>query len=180
MGTALGLLETLRSNDSVCSHLLTLVPRSRIFLSWRWRRYVPPKCRFIQDLHSATSQKTAFFVVTAVKTSNLIKQRCVWHGCLCIIVRRWQKITKLILSPSRCCVIEAEIANSKFWKRVLYNILQNFPHCLLWSLLGIFENRIIKYKLLEFQSSVWKGLRNVRKSLFMTLRKRVFIMDQYH
>jgi hypothetical protein len=34
-----------------CSHLLTLVPRSRIFLPWRWRRYVPPKRRFTQDLH---------------------------------------------------------------------------------------------------------------------------------
>jgi hypothetical protein len=52
-------------------HLLTLVPRSRIFLPWRWRRYVPPKRRFKQDLHGATSQKTAFFIVTAVKISNL-------------------------------------------------------------------------------------------------------------
>jgi hypothetical protein len=33
--------------------------------------YVPPKRRFTQDLHGATSQKTAFFIVTAVKTSNL-------------------------------------------------------------------------------------------------------------
>jgi hypothetical protein len=55
---------------SVCSHLLTLVPRSRIILPCRWRRYIPPKSRFTQDLHSSTSQKTAFFIVTAVKTSN--------------------------------------------------------------------------------------------------------------
>jgi hypothetical protein len=34
-------------------------------------RYIPPKRHFTQDLHSATSQKTAFFIVTAVKTSNL-------------------------------------------------------------------------------------------------------------
>jgi hypothetical protein len=47
--------------QTVCSYLLTLVPRSRIFLPWRWRRYVPPKRRFTQDLHGATSQKTAFF-----------------------------------------------------------------------------------------------------------------------
>jgi hypothetical protein len=46
----------------VCSHLLTLVPRSRIFLPWRWRRYVPPKRRFNPlVLHGATFQKTAFF-----------------------------------------------------------------------------------------------------------------------
>jgi hypothetical protein len=43
-------------------HLLTLVPGSRIFLPWRWRRYIPPKGRFTQDLHGATSQKTAFFI----------------------------------------------------------------------------------------------------------------------
>jgi hypothetical protein len=57
--------------QTVCSHLLTLVPRSWISLPWRWKRYVPPKRRFIQDVHGATSQKTAFFIATAVKTSNL-------------------------------------------------------------------------------------------------------------
>jgi hypothetical protein len=57
------------------SHLLTLVPRSRIFLPWRWRRYVPPIRRFTQDLHGDTSQKTTFFIVTAAKTSNLTPVR---------------------------------------------------------------------------------------------------------
>jgi hypothetical protein len=53
------------------SYLLTLGLRSRIFLPWRWRRYDPPKRRFNRPhLHSATPQKTAFFKVTAVKTSN--------------------------------------------------------------------------------------------------------------
>jgi hypothetical protein len=56
---------------SVCTHLPTLVLRSQILLPWRWRRYFPPKRRSIQDLHSATSQKTTFFIVTAVKASNL-------------------------------------------------------------------------------------------------------------
>jgi hypothetical protein len=37
----------------------------------KWRRYVSPKRRFTQNLQGATSQKTAFFIVTAVKTSNL-------------------------------------------------------------------------------------------------------------
>jgi hypothetical protein len=37
----------------------------------RLRRYVPPKRRLTQDLHSATSQETTFFIVTAVKASNL-------------------------------------------------------------------------------------------------------------
>jgi hypothetical protein len=38
--------------------------------SWS-RRYVPPKHRFLQEPHGVTSQMTAFFIVTAVKTSNL-------------------------------------------------------------------------------------------------------------
>jgi hypothetical protein len=50
---------------------INAVSRSSIFLPWRWRRYVPPKRRLMQDLHSATSYKTTFFIVTAVKTSNL-------------------------------------------------------------------------------------------------------------
>jgi hypothetical protein len=58
----------LPTGGSVCSHLLTLVPRSRIFLPWRWRRYVLPKRRLTQDLHSATPQKTTFFL------SNLFAQ----------------------------------------------------------------------------------------------------------
>jgi hypothetical protein len=33
-------------------------------------------CRFTQYLHGATSQKTPFFIVTAVKTSNLTSSRC--------------------------------------------------------------------------------------------------------
>jgi hypothetical protein len=43
-------------------------------LPWRWRWYVPPKRRLTPHLHGATSQKTALFIVTAVKTSNLTHQ----------------------------------------------------------------------------------------------------------
>jgi hypothetical protein len=38
---------------------------------WWRRRQVPPKRRFLQEPHGVTSQKTQFFIVTAVKTSNL-------------------------------------------------------------------------------------------------------------
>jgi hypothetical protein len=31
----------------------------------------PPKRRFLKEPHGVTSQKTPFFIVTAVKTSNL-------------------------------------------------------------------------------------------------------------
>jgi hypothetical protein len=40
------------------------------FLPWRWRLDIPPKRRFSQDPYNSTSQKTAFFIVTAVKISN--------------------------------------------------------------------------------------------------------------
>jgi hypothetical protein len=43
------------TGGSVCSQLLTLVARSRIFLPRRWKLHVPPKRRLTQDLHSATS-----------------------------------------------------------------------------------------------------------------------------
>jgi hypothetical protein len=33
-----------------------------------------PKRRFIQDQQGATSQKTAFFIVTVVKTTNLTRK----------------------------------------------------------------------------------------------------------
>jgi hypothetical protein len=38
-----------------------------LLLLLRWRRYVPPKRR-LKYLHGATSQKTVFFIVIAVKT----------------------------------------------------------------------------------------------------------------
>jgi hypothetical protein len=42
------------------------------FLSPWWRRcQVPSKRRFLQEPHGVTTQKTPFFIVTAVKTSNL-------------------------------------------------------------------------------------------------------------
>jgi hypothetical protein len=53
---------TMKTMAADCSHLLMLVPRSRIFLPWRLRRYVPPKHRFTQDLDGPTFKKTAFFI----------------------------------------------------------------------------------------------------------------------
>jgi hypothetical protein len=35
------------------------------------KRYFPPKRRFLQEPQGVTSHKTAFFIVTAMKTSNL-------------------------------------------------------------------------------------------------------------
>jgi hypothetical protein len=48
--------------------------KRRRFLSPCWRCYDPPKRRILQEPQAATSQKTAFFVVAAVNTSNLTLQ----------------------------------------------------------------------------------------------------------
>jgi hypothetical protein len=41
-----------------------------LLLPWRWRRHGRPKRRFVINTNGWTSQKTAFFIVTAVKASN--------------------------------------------------------------------------------------------------------------
>jgi hypothetical protein len=52
------------------------------FLSLWWRRrYVPPKRRFLQEPHGLTSQNTTFFIVTAVKTSNLTYMKQYLQPC---------------------------------------------------------------------------------------------------
>jgi hypothetical protein len=38
----------------------------------RTLRRIPPKGQFLQEPHGVTSQETPFFILTAVKTSNLI------------------------------------------------------------------------------------------------------------
>jgi hypothetical protein len=55
-------LRSRKIRERGTSHLLTLVPRSRIFLLRRWRRYVPQKRRFTQDLNGAISQNKALFI----------------------------------------------------------------------------------------------------------------------
>jgi hypothetical protein len=49
-----------------------VVPSSPILVTRWWRRYIPLNHWFLQEPHSVTSQKMAFFIGTAVKTSNLI------------------------------------------------------------------------------------------------------------
>jgi hypothetical protein len=52
--------------------------------------HVSSKLRFTQDLHGATSQKTTFFIVTAVKTSNLtsLSSSFAWYKYLIFCLRR--------------------------------------------------------------------------------------------
>jgi hypothetical protein len=49
----------------------SVVPSSPILVIWWCWRYIPTKRRFLQEPQGVTSQKTEFFIVTAVKTSNL-------------------------------------------------------------------------------------------------------------
>jgi hypothetical protein len=56
---------------SVASYGLKLFLVHRFLSPWWWRRYVPPKHRFLQEPHGVTSQEMVFFIVTAMKTPNL-------------------------------------------------------------------------------------------------------------
>jgi hypothetical protein len=49
----------------------SVVPDHRFLSPWWRRRYVPLKFRFLKEPHGVTSQKTPFFIVTAVETSIL-------------------------------------------------------------------------------------------------------------
>jgi hypothetical protein len=48
-----------------------VVPSSPILVTLMMEGLVPPKRRFLQEPHGVTSQKTPFFIVIAVKASNL-------------------------------------------------------------------------------------------------------------
>jgi hypothetical protein len=48
-----------------------VVPSSPILVTMKMEELGPPKRRFLQTLHRVTSQKTAFFIVNALKTLNL-------------------------------------------------------------------------------------------------------------
>jgi hypothetical protein len=68
----------------VCLHgvpqflvIANVVPSSLILSSWWWRRYIPPKFRFLQEPHGVTSQKTAFFKNVLVIFAD---SDCVWGG----------------------------------------------------------------------------------------------------
>jgi hypothetical protein len=58
-----------------------------------WRRLVHPKLRLLQEPHGVIPQKTQFFIVTAVKTSNLTRYPYQWFYSLllCIITVHFQR-----------------------------------------------------------------------------------------
>jgi hypothetical protein len=59
------------ANYPACHCLLASFLLNLFLRPWRWRRYVPPKRRLtLNGLHGVISQKTIFFITTAVKTSD--------------------------------------------------------------------------------------------------------------
>jgi hypothetical protein len=60
----------LRSREQ-CVHVQFILPLKTAYVAPPRMGYVPPKHQFIQEPHNITSQKSAFFVVTAMKNSNL-------------------------------------------------------------------------------------------------------------
>jgi hypothetical protein len=50
---------------------VSFVPSAQILVTLMKEVLSFPKLRFLQEPHGVTSQKTPFFIVTAVKTSNL-------------------------------------------------------------------------------------------------------------
>jgi hypothetical protein len=54
-----------------CWLLLTLFLAHRFLSFWWWRQYAPLNRQILQESHDVTSQKTAFFIVIALITSNL-------------------------------------------------------------------------------------------------------------
>jgi hypothetical protein len=74
--TRIGELETMLAVFLRSMHQLLViasaVPSSPILVTLRMERYyVPAKRWFLQEPHGVTLQKTAPFIVTVVKTSNL-------------------------------------------------------------------------------------------------------------
>jgi hypothetical protein len=69
----------------------------RFLLPWWRRRYVPPKRRFIQEPRAVTSQKTPFFIVTAVKTSNI---RLITNNLTMSRIHIYIRVTELFCSLS--------------------------------------------------------------------------------
>jgi hypothetical protein len=82
----------------------------------RNRRQVPPKRRFLQDPHGVTSQKTPFFIVTAVNTSNLTSSA----RCLYWIFQFSFRSVNYALNPNRETVSAQWTVNILKWLGALF------------------------------------------------------------
>jgi lambda repressor-like predicted transcriptional regulator len=60
--TRIGELGTMLAAVSNQSTLRRNTIARRFLSPWRWKQYIPPKRRFLQDPRGVTSQKTALFI----------------------------------------------------------------------------------------------------------------------
>jgi hypothetical protein len=67
------LVRTDFSEERVASiiRVIRISELEALAVTWWWRRYVRLRCLVLQEPHSVTFQKTAFYIVTSMKTSNL-------------------------------------------------------------------------------------------------------------
>jgi hypothetical protein len=73
-----------------CSHLLTVVPRSRIFLPWRCRRYVPPKRRFERSTRRHIPEDDILRYTAFCVRAILVKCKLTYKGeARCFQLRTW-------------------------------------------------------------------------------------------
>jgi hypothetical protein len=104
-------------------------------LSPWWRRcQVPPKRRFLQEPHRVTSQKTPFFIATAVKTSNFICRCSYLTGSklmgLCSLL--WRQTFYLKCAecmhrfPSKHYTVCAELRQFLFLFLFLFNVTPGY------------------------------------------------------
>jgi hypothetical protein len=104
---------------------------------------IPPKHRFTQELHGATSQKTAFFIVTAAKTSNLTQDDILWDSS--------EQSGKSALSLEKESETEGSLDElSEFIKKIERNVdvvkILNCPFILVYFPLLISFNVKVKVK----------------------------------
>jgi hypothetical protein len=83
------------------------------FVSWRWRRYVPPKRHLtFNGLHGVMSEETEIFITTAVRTSNptLINSMDMSPS--------WEAVT---------CAVTQELPSSLWSPKVRYTVYKSPP-----------------------------------------------------
>jgi hypothetical protein len=96
---------------SVLRLLVTALFLARLFLSWWWRRYGPPKRLFLQQ-SGVTSQKPAFLIVTTVKTSILHSEELVGES----EITAWAQLLWPVVSCCELLLIQAgSWGREQFW-----------------------------------------------------------------
>jgi hypothetical protein len=88
----------------ICKLLQMLFLASWFFSRWWWRRYVPPKHRFLQEPHGVTSHNTVFF------TCQYCYGFVVSRTC-----NRRIRCGKLLLVLASTVIVDLESAASRLW-----------------------------------------------------------------